>query len=194
MKLGLTGGIGCGKSTALAYLQRMGWQTLQADALAKGLLDSEPEVKTAIIERWPHALGDDDKINRSVVAEIVFNDASELHWLESLLHPIVRQHWLAWMQQQADAPCVVEIPLLFEKDLQSEFDATLCIAASASNVASRMQARGFTQAQVSARAQRQWPLQKKVEAADFVIWNDGDEAFLNAQLDALNHQLKPIHQ
>lgn len=141
MKLGLTGGIGCGKSTAMTHLQRMGWQTLQADALAKGLLDSEPEIKAAIIDKWPQALGEDGKINRSLVAEIVFNDASELRWLESLLHPIVRQHWLAWMQQHTDAPCVVEIPLLFEKDLQSEFDATLCIAASESNVASRMQAR-----------------------------------------------------
>jgi dephospho-CoA kinase len=190
MKLGLTGGIGCGKSTALAFLQELGWQTLQADALAKGLLDSEPEVKTAIVEKWPQVLGNDNTIDRSILAGIVFSDADSLRWLEALLHPIVRQHWQEWLHAHAGQPCAVEIPLLFEKELQGEFDATVCIAASNAIVISRMQARGFSAEQVAARAERQWPLSKKVEAADFVIWNDGAEAFLKAQLVTLDQQMQ----
>ncbi len=190
MKLGLTGGIGCGKSTALAYLQDLGWHPLQTDALAKGLLDTEPQVKTAIAQQWPQVLNSDTIIDRSVLAAIVFSDADSLRWLEGLLHPIVRRHWQEWLNRHTGQPCAVEIPLLFEKQLQDEFDATLCIAASDTTVYSRMQARGFSADQVAARADRQWPLQKKCEAADFVIWNDGEEAFLKAQLYSLDQQLK----
>jgi dephospho-CoA kinase len=190
MKLGLTGGIGCGKSTALAYLQNLGWHTLQADALAKGLLDTEAEVKTAIAQQWPQVLNSDNTIDRSALAAIVFSDADSLRWLEGLLHPIVRRHWQEWLDRHNGQACAIEIPLLFEKQLQGEFDATLCIAASDAAVYRRMQARGFSSDQVAARAERQWPLPQKIQAADFVIWNDGEEAFLKAQLDALDQQLK----
>jgi dephospho-CoA kinase len=193
MKLGLTGGIGCGKSTALAYLHELGWLTLQADEIAKKLLQTEADIITAIHQKWPQVLNKQHAIERSALAQIVFCDPHALGWLETLLHPHVRRHWQQWLIQNTNGKCVVEIPLLFEKELQTAFDATVCIAASHATQLQRMHLRGFTPDQVAARAERQWPLPNKIAAADFIIWNDGNEDFLKAQLLLLDQTIATQH-
>jgi dephospho-CoA kinase len=121
-------------------------------------------------------------ISRRQVAEIVFADPAELDWLETLLHPRVRARWQAAVAADPAKDWVVEIPLLFEKSLASEFDFTLCIASSPSLQASRLAARGLAAAEITARQARQWPVREKIERADWVALNDGSVDFLRRQI------------
>lgn len=195
LRLGLTGGMGCGKSTAAGMFRELGFGVLESDVLVRELWETDAEVQQAAIKRWPGIAAISDppsaiKISRRKVAEIVFADAGELDWLENLLHPRVRERWQAALAGEPGRDWVVEIPLLFEKSLASEFDCTLCIASSPSLQASRLAARGLTPAEIAARQARQWPLQDKIERADLVALNDGSVDFLRRQIVLLAGRLR----
>jgi dephospho-CoA kinase len=187
--------MGCGKSTAAGMFRELGFGVLESDVLVRELWETDAEVQQAAIKRWPGIAAISDspsaiKISRRKVAEIVFADAGELDWLENLLHPRVRERWQAALAGEPGRDWVVEIPLLFEKSLASEFDCTLCIASSPSLQASRLAARGLTPAEIAARQARQWPLQDKIERADLVALNDGSVDFLRRQIVLLAGRLR----
>jgi len=190
MKIGLTGGIGCGKTTALAHFRERGAVVFDTDACVRGLLEGDPAVRASLREQFGEEIfTSDGMIDRPELARIVFGNSSKLEALESLLHPRVRAAW----QQESDQdhPCfVVEIPLLFEKSLESLFDVTVCVAVHPETQRNRLRARGLEEMQIDLRQARQWPLARKMEAADHIIWNDGDEAHLRAQIDHLLEQWK----
>lgn len=184
-RIGLTGGMGCGKSTAAGIFRDLGFGVLESDAVVRELWESDREVQAAALKRWPgiaEAGPSPVKISRRKVADIVFANPAELDWLEVLLHPKVRLHWQAAMSVEPQRDWVVEIPLLFEKSLASEFDYSLCIASSPAVQAARLAARGLSLAQISARQSRQWPVEKKIAQADWVALNDGSIEFLRRQL------------
>ncbi len=216
LRIGLTGGMGCGKSTVAGIFRELGFGVLESDVLVRELWESDEELKAAAVKRWgtrivepgagseergvanstlhtAHstlavpgsplpASGSPLQISRRKVAEVVFGDATELEWLENLLHPKVRARWQAAVETEPHRDWVVEIPLLFEKNLASEFDLTLCIASSPELQAARLAKRGLTPAEVAARQARQWPLREKIERADWVVLNDGSLDFLHRQL------------
>jgi dephospho-CoA kinase len=184
LRLGLTGGMGCGKSTAAGIFRELGFGVTESDAIVRELWDNDPEVRAASLARWGNRVlaSDGSQIDRRKVAEIVFAEPGELDWLESLLHPIVRSHWQASVAVQPEKDWVVEIPLLFEKNLASEFNFTLCIASSPTLQATRLAARGLSPLELAARQSRQWPLAKKIEQADLVAWNDGSVDFLRREI------------
>jgi len=187
LRIGLTGGMGCGKTTAVGMFRDFGFGVLESDVIVRDLWETDAEVKKAALKRWPSIAeasvqNPEIKISRRKVAEIVFADPKELEWLENLLHPRVRLCWQSAMEVEPEKDWVVEIPLLFEKNLASGFDYTLCIASSPALQAARLAARGLSPAEITARQVRQWPLREKIERADWVALNDGSVDFLRRQI------------
>lgn len=190
MKVGLTGGIGCGKSTVVELFRGAGWSTIETDAVARQLLESDLEIQSDLKARWGSGVfADDGTVDRKAVASRVFSDPAELAWLESMLHPGVRAYWEEAIGSRTPVNWLVEIPLLFEKSLETRFDFTVCVSCPPSVAARRMVARGYTGAQVEQRRERQMPLEDKVGRADFIISNGGSLEFLNRQTTRLIEQL-----
>jgi dephospho-CoA kinase len=184
MVIGLTGGIGCGKSAAAACFAKLGFHVVDADQLARQVLGS-PDVTLRLRARWGEAcLGQDGLPDRRWIASKVFQDAAERAFLEGLIHPeVARLRRLAVMDQGVHH--VVEIPLLFEKDLTQGFDAIVCVGSSDGTRRARLLARGHTTVDIDRRIASQLPLSEKVKRSEFVIWNDGELDFLQAQVAAL---------
>ena len=182
--VGLTGGIGAGKSETLAAFERLGAATLSTDRVAHDLLDDE-EVRAALVERWGEEIAPAGRVDRDRVSEIVFNDRDELVWLESITHPRVGIHVLEWRQSlDTDvAVAVVEVPLLFEAAMEGAFDATVAVIADDGLRDARLRERG--QGGLEGREARQLDQTEKASRADHVIRND-------ASLDELESEVKRV--
>ena len=189
MKVGLSGGIGCGKSTVLGFFREAGWRTVDSDAVVRELLATDVEVQAQLRSRWGEAVFANGAVDRGAVAKRVFGHEGDLKWLEELMHPLVRKTWLALIDQTSGANWLVEIPLLFEKRLETHFDLTVCISSPSDVVADRMVARTYTEAQIEQRRKQQMPLEEKIERADFLISNAGSLEFLKQQTTRLIEQI-----
>jgi dephospho-CoA kinase len=186
--VGLTGGIGAGKSEALAAFERLGAATLSTDRVAHDLLDDD-EVRAALTERWGEEIARGGSIDREKVSEIVFNDRDELAWLESVTHPRVGAHVLEWRQNLGSdvEVAVVEVPLLFEAAMEDAFDATLAVVAEDELRDARLRERG--QGGLAGREGRQLDQAEKERRADHVIRNDASLEELESQVRALIEEL-----
>ena len=175
--LGLTGGIGSGKSTALAYLHELGAATISSDDIVHDLY-STAEVVDRIRERFGDAVVDGaGGISRPALAGIVFSDEAELRWLEDLLHPFVRDavaHWVERQQKARPRPAliVVEVPLLFETGFEQRFDHIMLITAP-DDVRRKRVAAKLTDSEFRRRRAQQMPEDEKVRRSDFVYANSG---------------------
>ena len=191
--IGLTGGIASGKSTALQRFNYLGWSAISTDSIVAKVLQEDSSIKECIVQRWGGRMvrkcGSIDKMQ---VGEIVFGSNHERIWLESLIHPIVRSHWISYAQSCSNDKCVVEIPLLFENNLQNNFHCTLSMFSSNQTVLERLLKRGLTQKQSEARISSQLPSLTKASMADFVLWGSGSEEFLNLQVDAMSSLLQTL--
>jgi dephospho-CoA kinase len=185
--VGLTGGMGAGKSTALAALERLGAAVLSTDAVVHELYTGE-RLRDAVVARWGETVAPGGTVDRSAVAERVFADAADRAWLEGLLWPLVGERvgvWLAEVRARRPAPraAVVEVPLLFEAGMQDAYDATIAVVAE--EPVRRERAAGRGHALEDARAARQLSQEEKARRATFVVSNDGTEAELAAQLSGV---------
>ena len=189
MRVGLSGGIGCGKSTVLGFFREAGWHTLDSDAVVRELLATDASVQAQLRSRWGEAVFTDGAADHGAVAKRVLSPAGALKWLEELLHPLVRKSWLASIDQAPGANWLVEIPLLFEKRLETLFDLTVCISSPSDVVADRMVTRAYTEAQIEQRRKQQMPLEEKIERADYLISNAGSLEFLKQQTTRLIEQI-----
>jgi dephospho-CoA kinase len=191
MLLGLTGGMGCGKSTAAHFFSENGFRTVDADGIVHELLERDPEVKQAISDRFgPEAMDADGRVNRRILGQIVFADGGALAWLEGIIHPRVGERWRAEVAHEADSDWVIQIPLLFEKKLEDSFDFTVCVGASGETQQQRLLQRGLTQDEIARRLARQLSIEEKTARSDFFILNDGSLDFLRLQVAHLCHQLR----
>jgi dephospho-CoA kinase len=169
----ITGGIGAGKSAALAAFHAHGAATVSSDEIVHHLLAADDEVRDAIVARLGEdTLGDDGRPDRAKIAQAVFGDRDRLAWLEGLLHPLVSREYLTWRKQLAalDEPprvCVTEVPLLFEVGAEERFDKVVVITAPA---ALREQRRRVARDDRDARL---LPDREKVRRADFHYVNTG---------------------
>ena len=186
MKLGLTGGIGCGKSTVVGLFAQRGWRTVQSDALVRDLLAEDVDLHCEIIERWGQSIkSSEGGVSRKAIAQIVFQDPAELKWLEAKLHPKVRYLWEKAIDEAGNEDILIEIPLLFEKRLETAFDLTVCVSSPPEVVSERMIGRGYSKAEVEQRRLHQMPLSEKIQRADYVISNAGSIEFLEEQISRL---------
>jgi len=177
--VGLTGGIGSGKSEALAALERLGVPTLSSDAVVHELLGTE-EVRRLLHERWGDRVLADGEVDRAAVATIVFEHPEELSWLEGTLFPRVGERMMAWragLEAEHDV-AVVEVPLLFEAGIDPAFDATVAVVADEEVRAERAEERGHEG--LEGRGSRQLSQDEKARRADYVIRNDGTISDLEA--------------
>jgi dephospho-CoA kinase len=191
--VGLTGGLGAGKSTALAALERLGAAVLSTDAVVHELYESA-EVRDAVTARWGPGVAPGGQVDRSVVAGRAFADPSERAWLEGLLWPRVGARVAAWREEVAarrPAPpaAVVETPLLFEAGMDAAYDATIAVIADEEIRAARAEARGH--AAVDERAARQLPQEEKARRATFTVSNAGTVEDLEGELSAVLEKLDP---
>jgi dephospho-CoA kinase len=181
MVIGLTGGIGCGKSTAAAYFAESGFKVVDADQLARQVLESHVCV-SQLRDRWGAACLDARGVpDRRWISAKVFADPAELAFLESVTHPEVARLRLA-ATADPSVDTVVEIPLLFEKNLAAGLTAIVVVACSDDVRRARLRSRGLDDAEISARIASQLSLVEKVKRADVVLWNDGEPGFLKEQV------------
>jgi dephospho-CoA kinase len=190
MKVGVTGGMGCGKSTVAALLERAGFRRLDSDRIVRETVLVDAEVVAALRERFGAGILDlGGRVDRAALATRVFPDDGARRWLEELVHPRVYAAWRAAFAGETGGRWVVEVPLLFEQGLENWFDFTICVALSPAQQLARLEQRGIPRALAGQRISKQLPLARKIELSDFVLWNDGSAAFLEAQtarlIDAL---------
>jgi dephospho-CoA kinase len=183
--VGLTGGMGAGKSTALDALGGLGAQVLSTDAVVHELY-GDRQVKDAVVGRWGAEIAPGGVVDRGAVAARAFAGGSEeRRWLESLLWPLVGVRIAAWLEhvralRPAPRAAVVEVPLLFEAGMERGFDATIAVIAQEQTRRERAAKRGHALA--AERVARQLSQEEKAQRATFVVHNDGTEGDLRREL------------
>jgi dephospho-CoA kinase len=182
--VGLTGGLGAGKSEALRALSGLGAATLSTDAVVHELLASD-EVRDVLVEQLGAKIAPGGLVDRTKVAERVFGDEEARLWLEGVLWPRVGERvarWRAGLEEAEDPPraAVVEVPLLFESGMEPVFDATIAVVAAEPLREERAAERGH--ASVAERTGRQLSQDEKARRADFTVRNDGSLEELSAAL------------
>jgi dephospho-CoA kinase len=185
--VGLTGGLGSGKSEALRALGELGAATLSTDAVVHDLLGSD-ELRELVVERLGEDVAPGGRLDRSLMAERVFGDDEARKWLEGELWPRVGRRVADWKQEvdALDPPpraAVVEVPLLFESGMDAAFDSTIAVVVDEDLRAERAGARGH--ASVAERTGRQLSQEEKAQRADFEVRNDGT-------LDELRERLSRV--
>ena len=190
-RVGITGGMGCGKSTVARLMEARGFRRLDSDAIVRDRVLREPAVKAAIRERFgAGVLAANGEVERAHLAERVFADDDALRWLEDLVHPRVYAAWTeAFAAGDSEVRWAVEVPLLFERGLEKGFDFTVCVALPPDQQLARLEERGIPRALAGRRISKQLPLAQKIERSDYVLWNGGSPAFLEAQVDRVVRQL-----
>jgi dephospho-CoA kinase len=185
--VGLTGGLGAGKSTALQALERLGAATLSTDAVVHELYRTGA-VRDLVVARWGPDVAPGGVVDRATIARHVFASADERAWLEGELWPRVRERVAAWREEIAarEPPplaAVVETPLMFEAGMDAIYDATIAVVAGEQVRLERAAGRGHVA--TGERAARQLPQEEKARRATFVIDN-------SATLDDLERQLSDV--
>lgn len=186
--VGLTGGMGAGKSTALTALRRLGAAVLSTDEVVHELYAGEA-VRAAVLGRWgAEVLAPDGAVDRAAVAARAFAGEDERRWLEGLLWPLVGERigaWLTEVRARSPAPraAVVEVPLLFEAGMQGIFDATIAVVADEALRRARAEGRGHALA--DERVARQLPQEEKARRATFAVRNEGTVEELTAKLSEI---------
>jgi dephospho-CoA kinase len=177
--VGLTGGIGAGKSEALAALERLGAATISTDQVVHELYE-EPEVRDAVVKRWGTDVAPDGRVDRSAIARVAFATPEDRTWLERLLWPLVGRRVAEWRESATGVALVVETPLLFEAGLEGNYDATIAIVADEKVRNERAAARGH--ASLDERTARQLSQDEKARRATYAVENSGTLEQLEQEL------------
>jgi dephospho-CoA kinase len=190
MKLvGVTGGIGMGKSTVAQLMGERGERIIDTDLLARDLvMPGQPALEEIRREFGNEILSPDGTLNRSALAAVVFRDSQKRARLEGILHPRIRAAWLAKAEElskNGEPRAVVVIPLLFETGAEKEFALTICVACSPGTQARRLRERGWTDTEISNRVESQRPASEKMDRADRVIWNESTVAVCKMQTERI---------
>ncbi len=186
--VGLTGGMGAGKSTALEILQTLGAAVLSTDAVVHELYATDVDLRNQLIARWGEGVAPGGITDRALVAGRVFSDEAERRWLESLLWPKVAARVAAFVDEvrtlrPPPKAAVVEVPLLFEAGMEGFYDATIAVIAD--EPLRRERAAGRGHALADERASQQLSQAEKARRASFTVHNNGTVSDLQAQLAAV---------
>jgi dephospho-CoA kinase len=192
ISVAITGGIGAGKSEALKAFARHGAAVVSSDDIVHHLIQNDPEVKAAMVERLGEEILDQNgDIERSFVGAKVFNDRESLAWLEALLHPRVSAEYLRWREQLAELPepppaAVTEVPLLYEVGGETRFDKVVVITAP------QKLRQGRAKVPLAGRTERLLPDIEKVDRADYSYVNTGSLEELDAFIATVMEELRAL--
>jgi dephospho-CoA kinase len=184
LKIGITGGIGSGKSTVAKVFEVLGIPVYYADDAAKELMNADAELKQKIKQAFGVAVYTNGNLNKKVLAEIVFNDPEKLALLNSLVHPATLKDAEDWMQKQTTAYTLKEAALIFESGAHQNLDYVIGVTAPAPlRILRTMQRDGVTREEVIARMDKQMDDTIKMKLCDFLITNDEQEMLLPQVLE-----------
>jgi dephospho-CoA kinase len=170
--VGLTGGIGSGKSTIAAMFRELGVPVYNSDERAKLLMNTSKKIRKQLVELLGKKAFLDDKLNKTFIAKKVFNDADLLEQLNHIVHPVVRKDFLKWAKKQDTAYVIQETALLFENNAQDLYDTVILITAPKELRLERVLSRDETsKEQIIARMNNQLDDENKLELANLVIEN-----------------------
>jgi dephospho-CoA kinase len=186
---GLTGGIGMGKSAASKSLAGRGIPVVDTDVIARQIVEPGQPALVEIGQSFGRELiGADGRLRRDELARRVFDNARARQRLEEILHPRIRAIWqeqvAAWRAENRLCAVVI-IPLLFETNAASCFDRIICVACSAATQRRRLEKRGWDKKQIEQRIAAQWPVEKKMELANYVVWSESTIEVDAAQLERI---------
>lgn len=187
MKVGLTGGIGAGKSTVADLFSQKGAVVIRSDELARQVIEPQTPGFQQVIDRFgKDFVNSEGYIDRAKLAQTVFQDDAALKDLENIVHPLVRSKTNQIMDQHTSETIIVnEIPLLLEKKMESLFDFLVIVISSEKNRLERLAQRGLTTEQATARMSKQVSDDERKAAADFLIVNDGNLDQLEADVEKI---------
>ncbi len=174
IKVGITGGIGSGKSTVCRVFELLGVPVFEADIVAKQLLNSHSGIKTGLIHLFGGTIyTDDGTVNRKKLANIIFNDEIQLKKMNNLVHPVVREEFNKWVKNQDSAYIIHEAAILFESGFYKMMDFTILVSAPEKQRIERVMKRdGISEELVLERMNRQWTDEEKRKTASLEIIND----------------------
>lgn len=179
LQIGITGGIGSGKSLICKIFQCLGVSVYDADSRAKYVMTTDGILISQIKKEFGDlSFGSDGSLNRKYLSEMVFNDPERLAVLNGLVHPRVRLDWTQWVEDHLDEPYLLrEAALLFEAGASAVVDKVIVVTAPEAMRIARVLRRDThrTEEQIKDIMQRQWPENEKIRRADFVIHNDERE-------------------
>lgn len=192
--LGLTGGIACGKSTVVAYVKSLGYPIIDADVIAREVVEPQEEGLAALIAHFgPVILQPDGQLDRAALGALVFADPQRLAEMNAILGPIIRNRLITEItraRKTDDALVVVDIPLLYEAQYETYMDQVAVVFVDEQTQLHRLMARNqFTKAEAKARIKSQGSLAEKCQRADHVIDNTGTKEATYRQIDQLLSQL-----
>jgi dephospho-CoA kinase len=195
LRVALTGGIATGKSYVRQRLAARSVPTVDADTLARRVVEPGTAGLSAITARFGRSvLGPDGHLDRKALSAIVFGNAAARADLEAIVHPAVYTAIDAWFAEQAQVGppfAVADIPLVYETGRAGDFDAVILAACRPERQRERLIARdGLTAPEAAERLAAQWPIERKVDLADFVVRTDGTFADTDAQVEAALNWLR----
>lgn len=189
MIIGLTGGMGTGKSTVAGFFADRGIPIIQTDAIGHTCLNTDPTVHAAVLAHFgPSIRLADQSLDRTALRRLIFQSPQERRWLEQLLHPRIKEALLKQCAQtQANPYLIIEVPLLFESDFHSIPDRSLVVTCDREHQIARIQARDRSDSSlIEAMLQTQLDPQTQVALADDCIDNNGSLADLKTRVDTLH--------
>ncbi|OGG99805.1 MAG: dephospho-CoA kinase [Candidatus Lambdaproteobacteria bacterium RIFOXYD1_FULL_56_27] len=198
--VGLTGGIGAGKSTLHPWVAALGWEVLDADRLAREVVEPGQVAFGEVVEHFgPQILGSDGGLDRAKLAAQVFADPEQRRVLEKIVHRQIHLKKQAYLKEMYDrnpqAKVVYLVPLLFERNLESQFQATVLIELDPEEQLRRLvQQRGMEPEDAKRRMSAQMPLAEKLKRADFVVNNNGPLEKTQAEVEVLFTRLAQLPQ
>jgi len=193
-RVGLTGGIGSGKTLVCSIIEKLGVPVYYADSEARRLMNSDPELKEGIVKIFGERAYNRDGLNRALLSSVVFGDSVQLSRLNELVHPAVRKDFQRWAAGQGEAPYVVEeAAIMFESGAFREMDLSVLIYAPEELRINRVMARDHMDREdVLKRMGHQMSEEQKMKLADHIIYNDGAQMLLPQVIDLHSKVLKSV--
>lgn len=174
---GLTGGVGMGKSTAAGFFSQRGVRVVDTDDLVRQLVQPGQPALAEIQKIFgSNLLAPDGSLKRDELARLIFSNEAARKQLEAILHPRIRERWLAQLETWRGENCalaLVVIPLLFETGAETHFEKIICAACSPAAQQERLAARGWSAEQIRLRNAAQLPVEQKIARSHFVLWTEG---------------------
>jgi dephospho-CoA kinase len=185
--MGITGGIGAGKSEASEYLKRLGIPVLDTDVVARELVTPGQPALDEIVAAFGSAILDSQGLlDRSALGQKVFENSAARQRLEGILHPRIYEGWTAWIREQSlqdQRLCAVVIPLLYEKGYDSHFQVTLALGCTPQTQRQRLHQRQWSDRVIDQRLAAQWPMPEKLQRANYCLWSEGQREALHQQIE-----------